>query len=215
MIKLLGKIPNDVTLACSGGDDSMAALAFLLMGRKRVRVAYFDHGTQHGQEALGFIRSHVEDELGVPTTYRTITKERPPGASKEEHWRDERYKWLHSLDGPVITTHHLDDCVETYIFTSLNGVGRPIPYSRGNVIRPFLLARKHELHEFLLAHRMKNWPKGLPDIRSIQDPSNEDISYMRNLIRKEVVPSCLKVNPGLHRVVARKVQAQFDEMGDL
>jgi tRNA(Ile)-lysidine synthase TilS/MesJ len=51
MIKLLGKIPNTVTLACSGGPDSMAALDFLMRGRKRVKVAHFDHGTEHGSKA--------------------------------------------------------------------------------------------------------------------------------------------------------------------
>ena len=51
MIKLACKIPKKVVLACSGGRDSMSALEFLVKGRRDVTVAYFNHGTDHGDDA--------------------------------------------------------------------------------------------------------------------------------------------------------------------
>ena len=51
MIRILGNIPNQVTVACSGGPDSMAIIDFLRKGRKGVTVAHFDHGTDHGISA--------------------------------------------------------------------------------------------------------------------------------------------------------------------
>ena len=51
MIKLLGKIPDKIYVACSGGVDSMAALSFLNNKKRDVAVAHFDHGTEHGIRA--------------------------------------------------------------------------------------------------------------------------------------------------------------------
>ena len=50
----------------------------------------------------------------------------PSGESLEEHWRNERYKFLHS-DDPVITGHNLDDVIEWYLFSSLHGQSKIIP----------------------------------------------------------------------------------------
>ena len=37
----------------------------------------------------------------------------------------------------------------------------------------------------------------------IEDPSNTDISYMRNYIRHEMMPKVLKVNPGIKKTVRK------------
>ena len=47
MIRIIGKIPSTVTVACSGGIDSMVFVDFLLQGRRKVNLAYFNHDTQH------------------------------------------------------------------------------------------------------------------------------------------------------------------------
>ena len=52
MINILGSIPKKVTVACSGGPDSMAVLDFLVKGKKDITVAHFNHGTDHGNEAF-------------------------------------------------------------------------------------------------------------------------------------------------------------------
>ena len=55
MIRILGKIPKNVTVACSGGVDSMAVVNFLLEGRRNVNLAYFNHDTQHSRKAQEFV----------------------------------------------------------------------------------------------------------------------------------------------------------------
>ena len=52
MIRIIGKLPATVTVACSGGIDSMTVVDFLLKGRRRVHLAYFDHDTPHSKNAL-------------------------------------------------------------------------------------------------------------------------------------------------------------------
>lgn len=197
-IELFGpKIPHTVYVACSGGIDSMFALEFLRKGGRDVTAAFFHHGTETSETAYEyFIKPYVEGKLGVKVVTGHIENECPSDKSQEEHWRDERYKFLHGLPGPVVMAHHLDDCVETWLFGALNGTPKTIPYRNGNVIRPFLLARKDFFTSWCLRNKVF-WT---------EDESNKDIKYMRNRIRHKLVPEALKVNPGLHKVVARKVK---------
>jgi tRNA(Ile)-lysidine synthase len=95
-----------------------------------------------------------------------------------------------------VTGHHLGDAIETWIFTSLHGESKLIPYSRGNVIRPFLITPKEEIRDWA-SRRGLSW---------IEDESNSDPKYMRNLIRMAIVPEALKVNPGLGKVIRKKYE---------
>jgi len=127
-----------------------------------------------------------------------VARPRRSDESQEEYWREERYRFLFSLEGPVVTAHHLDDAVETWLFNSIHGKPRTIPYRNRNVIRPFLTTPKSELVSWC---RRK-------DLRWTEDASNSDVAYMRNLIRHQIVPNALQVNPGL-RTVVRKMYSSF------
>jgi len=60
MIKITVPLPKQVTIACSGGVDSMAIVDFL--SRKHdVTIAHFNHGTQHGQKAMKFVAQYCTD----------------------------------------------------------------------------------------------------------------------------------------------------------
>jgi len=199
---LLGSLPNKCYLACSGGVDSMFALSFLKqVPTREVTIAFFHHGTKTSSEALAFLTEKVKDKFNVNLTVAYINLKSNAGISQEEHWRNERYKFFHKLNAPVVMAHHLDDCVETWLFGAMHGQTKTIPYSNGNVIRPFLRFRK----KFIV-----DWCKRRNILWS-EDKSNEDLKYMRNLIRHKIVPEALKVNPGLHKVVDRKVVMAYDE----
>ena len=209
MIKLACPIPNKITLACSGGSDSMVALDFLLRGRKEIRVAHFNHGTDHSQEAEDFLKSfcrYRELELIIGN----INREKSSGESPEEYWRNQRLNWLHDLNVPVVTAHHLDDAVEWWIFSSLNGMGKLIPLRNRNIMRPFLLAPKTEIVDW--ASRK--------EVSFLNDPSNKELDYARNRIRHNIMPEVLKINPGIHTLVRKKLEnnikiAQARKIGDL
>jgi tRNA(Ile)-lysidine synthase len=197
MIQIQGKLEREVYVACSGGVDSMAVVDFLMKNHK-VNLMFFDHGTETSKEARDFLSSRYEPSIqygGMNLEIGNITRIKNKSESWEEYWRTQRYEWFHSFDVPIITCHHLDDCVETWIFTSLNGEGKIIPYSNKNVIRPFRSNRKSEFTNWC---RNKNVPW-------VDDTSNEDTKYMRNFIRHEIVPKALVVNPGLHKVIRKKV----------
>ena len=57
MIKLQGKLPKKISLAVSGGVDSMVALDFLKK-KHEVTVLHYNHGTAHGMEAEDFVTDY-------------------------------------------------------------------------------------------------------------------------------------------------------------
>jgi tRNA(Ile)-lysidine synthase len=196
MINILGSIPNKITVACSGGPDSMAILSFLSShGKRDVSVAYFNHGTRFGKEAETFIRRYCVDRELALTVGRISTMDRGD-KSTEEHWRDERAAFLEDIEGTVVTGHNLDDVTEWYLFSTLHGQSKLIPYTRNNIIRPFLTTSKETLESWCNRH----------DVPYIVDPGNKDEKYMRSIIRHKILPEALRVNPGLAKVIKKKVE---------
>jgi tRNA(Ile)-lysidine synthase len=196
MFKLLNKIPREVTVAVSGGVDSMAAIDFLSQNHK-VSCAHFNHGTKHADEAQDFVADFCSSR-NIHLHLGFITREKYVSESLEEYWRNQRYKFLESVDGTVVTAHHLGDAVETYVFSALHGKPKVIPSRRNNIIRPFLLTPKEEFYSWC---SRKN-------IEWIDDPSNFDNKFMRNFIRNKLMPNVLEINPGIHNVVKNIINNQ-------
>jgi tRNA(Ile)-lysidine synthase len=194
MIHLQGKMPDFLHVACSGGVDSMAAVDFL-SNKHHTNILFFDHQTETSKEAYKFVARYVgEKQIGIVYGKPRYSKQK--SESWEEYWRNERYAFFHSIDAPIVTAHHLDDCVETWLWSSMHGKGKIIPYRNKNVIRPFRLTRKRELE---LWCNLRNVP-------FIKDESNDDTRYIRNYIRHEMMPDVLMVNPGIHKTIAKKVK---------
>lgn len=196
MIKLLGKVPREVVVACSGGVDSVALLHFLSL-KHRVKAAFFHHGTENSDRAEDFVEKLCE-KMSVKLFVGRITESKPKDLSEEEHWRNCRYEFLSSFRY-VVTAHNLDDVAETWVWSSLHGTPKLIPYERGNIRRPLLCTRKKDLIEWCTSHRV-DW---------IEDSSNQDTKYTRNFIRKEMMPQVLRVNPGIHKMLEKKLKEKI------
>jgi tRNA(Ile)-lysidine synthase len=196
MIKLSFKLPRKVGVAVSGGCDSMAVLDFLRRSHE-VTALHFNHGTEGSEEAMGIVHDFCK-EKGIDLLCQYIDKDCPKGASLEDFWRQERYKFFETFYDcmEVVTCHHLDDAVETWIFTSLNGEPRLIPQKRGMFLRPFLQTRKAVFEDWC----------SRKDVPYLEDQSNLDIRFKRNYIRHMLMPKALMVNPGLHKVIRKKYQ---------
>jgi tRNA(Ile)-lysidine synthetase-like protein len=209
--KLLSKGEKFI-LACSGGPDSMAALNFLTKGghARRGLVVFINHGTLTSLQSYKIVKEYCKAKSWRFIS-RTINIASPKGQSQEEYWRNERYRLFgevaafHNVN-KIITAHHLDDAVETYIFNALNGKCYTIPEERelltssefsATIIRPFMENTKQSL----LMYCQEN------NIDYFDDPTNHDGSNMRSYIRKNIVQNALYVNPGLHKVVLKNIKA--------
>lgn len=201
MIKLLGKIPNTrFGVACSGGMDSMAALHFCLKGHRVPEVFCFDHGIPEDVPGFQIVKDYcIFNNLRLHV--KKISAPYIKGISREAHWREERYQWLNSFGIPIITGHHLNDVMETWVFSSISGCPKLIPYQTKNIIRPFLMNTKRELTEWTQRERLI-WH---------DDDLNNDLTFSRNRIRHNIIPEICKVNPGFHTVLRKKIYAKYTD----
>tara|TARA_B100001250_G_C19803566_1_gene792241 strand:+ start:2051 stop:2653 length:603 start_codon:yes stop_codon:yes gene_type:complete len=195
MIRIINKIPSDVVVACSAGLDSMSVVHFLQRGRRNIRLAYFNHDTTHSKNAQKFVEEYAEKQnldLSIGRVMGVKGKR-----SIEEFWRDERYNFFNQINSNfIITCHHLDDCVETWVMSSLHGKSKLIPYKRGdNIYRPFLMTTRKSFREYAIRKEVK-W---------VEDPSNARLEYMRNHVRHAMMPHILKLNPGIRTMVRKKI----------
>jgi tRNA(Ile)-lysidine synthase len=198
MLHVLGKLPRELVVAVSGGPDSMAILDFLNNNHK-VTAYYFDHGTTFGEEAYHFLKEYcARNKITFVTS--VLSSSRPKGKSLEEFWRDERYKRFHDYNLPIVTGHNLDDVVEWFLFSSLHGKGKIIPYQNKNVIRPFLATPKRSLLDW--CERKK--------VPFLVDPGNDDRKFMRSVIRHDVMPHAKVINPGIEKTFKKIVESEYN-----
>ena len=195
MIRIINKIPPSVVIACSGGVDSMVVAHFLRQSHRRVQLAYFNHDTTHSKHAQEFVENYASDnnmDLFIGKIKGSKGKR-----SIEEFWRDERYDFFNRIQTDfLITCHHLDDVVETWVMSALHGRCKLIPYQRGtNIYRPFLMTTKKTIKEYA-KNKNVSW---------IEDPTNDRTEYVRNHVRNTLMPGILKVNPGIRTTIRKKL----------
>lgn len=193
MIRLLGKIPKPAGhfyVAVSGGVDSMVAYDFFEKGEHDPVPFFFNHKTETSKKALKFLM----DTLGG-VAYEEISGNKPKSKSWEEWWRDERMQAFHKQNLPIVTAHHLSDCIETWIWGSIHGQPKLVPYQNKNIIRPFLLTPKSEILNWSKRHK----------VSFLEDESNKDVKFQRNRIRHNLMPEILKINPGIEKTIAKRV----------
>ena len=49
----------------------------------------------------------------------------------------------------------------------------------------------------------------LNNVSYIEDNTNTDTRHTRNYIRHEMMPNVLRVNPGIHKTIAKKVKDEY------
>lgn len=170
-------------VALSGGPDS-AALAWIASRyAESARAVHVNHGLpasdtmQHAAEAVA---------AAVGLALATVTVEVPPGPSPEAQARSVRYGALVDRVAPgevLLTGHTADDVAETVIINISRGAGvagmASIPARRGNIVRPLIGCRRHEVVALAEAQ----------ELPFVQDPANVDVRLTRNRVRAQLMPA--------------------------
>ena len=198
---------ESVTVALSGGADSVSLLFALLQLQKKlgisVSAAHFNHMIR-GAEAdrdEAFAREFCE-RLGVPfiagrgdvPRYAAENK-----ISEEAAARELRYAFLEKTDGLVATAHTASDNFETVLFNLTRGAALGglcgIPPKRGKFIRPLLFCTREDVEQYCKENRLD----------FITDSTNLSDDYTRNNIRHNVIPVLKEINPSAEAAVMRTV----------
>ena len=179
-------IPQKFIIAVSGGVDSVVLL-HMLMAKKpdtiTYIVAHFDHGIRDdSHDDAAFVaqlasNSHLTFELGEGSL---------GSEASEDLARVARYKYLRSIKDKyqaekIITAHHQDDFLETIVLNLLRGTGpRGLNPMQGqnDILRPLMNKNKLDILSYAKEHKL-DWR---------EDPTNTDDKYLRNYVRKNVMP---------------------------
>ena len=179
-------------LAVSGGRDSMALLhAFARVAPNRVAaVASFDHGTGPAATRAAKLVVSVATRLGLEVVMGRAVS---PGLNEAE-WRDDRSRFLSGVaartDGVIVTAHTRDDQVETVFMRVLRDSGaRGLAglYAASDIVRPLLDCSRDEVAAYAR------------DIAAvwIEDPTNASMRFLRNRVRRDLLPALRRSNPTL------------------
>lgn len=197
-----------VLLAVSGGPDSMFLMHYFNWMRPRYQldltVAHIEHGMRPDQDPKE--TAFVEEAAGALGIEMLLGKIDPTvlgqKGSKEELLREERYRLLKEMayrSGShfIALGHQMDDQVETLLIRLLRGSGTrglgSMKVITGTFLRPLLCVKKEEIIDYLEDE----------GIKYVVDPTNTDVSYLRNKIRMELIPYLKTIQPNLNHVLSR------------
>lgn len=185
-------------LAISGGIDSMVLLDLLNKLRFNICVVHCNfqlRGTESdGDEML--VKEICQDSY-IPyfiEKFDTLEFAKENKLSIQLAARKLRYDWFQEIISLgfdyVLTAHHLDDNVETFLINFTRGTGLEgltgIPAQNGNIIRPLLPFSREEIENYANENKIQ-WR---------EDSSNAADKYFRNKLRHNIVPILKELNTG-------------------
>lgn len=200
--------PSRLWIAYSGGCDSTVLLHACARLRDALGLSlsaiHIDHGLHPRSADWARQCRSVCAELGVDYQEQRARIERRPGESLEAEARAVRYRLFASDLGPdewLATAHHLDDQAETLLLALLRGSGvhglagmaARAPLGAGTLVRPLLGFAQADLRAYAEQQRLR-W---------IEDPSNSDLGFDRNLLRHQVMPVLRQRWPSAATTIAR------------
>jgi tRNA(Ile)-lysidine synthase len=202
--------PLPLAVAYSGGADSTALLhAAVKCWPGQVQALHVHHGLQRAADDFEAHCAATCASLGIPLHVGRVDARHAPGESPEDAARRARYVTLadlalaHGLQH-VALAQHADDQVETLLIALSRGAGvdglaaMPACMVRHGVTfhRPLLGVHADDLRAWIAA----------TSIAHIDDPSNEDLRYTRNRIRRLVLPALAEALPQYRETFARSAR---------
>ncbi len=186
-----------VIAAVSGGVDSMTLLHLLARSDERpdweVRVFHLDHRMRPGSGAAARLVQRVSAEWGIACRVKRAS--RP--VTTEAGGRSLRYRAIEEarseLPTPAVamTAHTRDDQAETVLYRASRGAGTRglsgiLERKEPGVLRPLLAFGRLDVMRYAQE-------EGVP---FREDPSNLELRWARNRIRRRVLPELERAVPG-------------------
>ncbi len=204
-----------IVVAVSGGPDSVCLLHILYLLSSQwglgLEVAHFEHGLR-GRESRDDARfvEKLSHDFGLSFSIehgnvRAFADRE--GMGIQEAARILRYDFLERVRADtestyIATAHTADDQAEEVLLRLIRGAGLPglsgIPWVRDNhIVRPLLGVTRQQILGHLKAH----------DIPFVIDQSNNSRAYLRNRIRKDLLPLLSEdFNPAIVRTINRTAE---------
>ncbi|MGL6071535.1 tRNA lysidine(34) synthetase TilS [Craterilacuibacter sp.] len=193
-------------LGLSGGVDSMVLLDLLARARRQLgfslSAVHVHHGLSAHADAWAGVCAGVCAALGVPLRVERVLVAVAGGESLEAVARRERYGvYAASAADAIVLAHHQDDLAETVLLQLLRGGGpralAAMPVWRVHqgvaLWRPLLGFARSEIEAYAAAHSLQ-W---------VEDESNADTRWRRNLLRHKILPQVALTMPHYRQHLTR------------
>lgn len=187
-------------IAVSGGIDSIVLTHLCKQANYNFAIAHCNFNLR-GEEsdADELFINELGDSLNVEVFvqhFDTLNYSELNGVSIQMAARTLRYEWFNDLSTQlnfkyILTAHHLDDSLETFIINLTRGTGIEgllgIPSVNDNIVRPLLPFTRSDIESFAKDFKLA-WR---------EDRSNASTKYLRNKIRHNIIPELKIINPKL------------------
>lgn len=214
-----------IVIAVSGGADSCALALGIseLVNRKKLEnrfaIAHFNHGLR-GEESDADAEFVRELSRGLGFDYLEDRPKKGLHRSQgnlEQHARVERYRFLESAAAEygasaVLTAHTVNDQAETLLMNLVRGSGLT-GLSGMRPVRPFGYGEEGGkiAGGLVIARPLLRWAAREETVRYVnesgveirRDTMNDDLSFLRVRVRKELIPALKELNPGIVRTLSR------------
>ena len=178
-------------LAISGGVDSMVLANLFLINNLNFSIAHCNfqlRGKESDDDELFINKWCSEKDIKLYNKkFSTEDYCKNNKLTIQMGARELRYEWFSELIDKekydfIVTAHHIDDQLETFIINSIRGTGIDglvgIPDKINKIIRPLLTSSKDQIIEYSKVNK----------INYREDSSNDKEDYLRNKIRHSVIP---------------------------
>lgn len=206
-------------VAVSGGVDSMVLANLFIQNNLNFSIAHCNFGLRakesNADQEFILSWSRKNKIKCYSSKFSTTAFCEKSKVSIQEGARNLRYNWfnelkvIHKFDY-IVTAHHLDDQLETYLINSMRGTGLKgllgIPEITSNLFRPLLQILKDEILVYADINKI--------DFR--EDSSNSKNDYYRNMIRNSIIPEfkkfddnvMLKFKTTVNNLISTKIFAE-------
>lgn len=219
---------SHILMAVSGGQDSLC-LARLLIDLQpkwhwRIGLVHCDHGWRPDSAENAKHVMALAQAWGVQGWLESATIAPPNSEAAARDWRYHSFAKIAQQQGYsyVVTGHTMSDRAETILYNLIRGTGtdglgtlpwlrplvKPLFVDKQNIdthleetiackislVRPLLNMTRQETGEFCQVHQLPVW----------EDSSNQDLSFRRNRVRRELMPYLQKqFNPKVEQALAQ------------
>ena len=165
---------SSVSLAVSGGPDSMALLLLAHAAELDITAIHVDHQLRPDSARDADIIRTVTEPFGITLVVHTVNV--GDGPNLEARARTARYAMF---PAEIMTGHTEDDQAETVLINLLRGAGaQGLSAMRPGITRPLLRIRREETRSLCTSL----------NIATVDDLTNTDPRFLRNRVRHELLP---------------------------
>jgi tRNA(Ile)-lysidine synthase len=210
--ELLPSKQTPVYVSVSMGLDSVAAYHFLKMKKYNVIPIHFNHNLRKQNYVMEFkfrelfANSRVVIGLAAPK----LKTEAECRSARLDFYRDEI-----TNNAIIITGHHLDDYVESYLMNCFRGHPTHTPinlcsdFPTFKIVHPFLLTEKKDFEEFVNSNTFKYLQDYIEHDESNDIIKGSQRNWLRHVIVPEMKKQSVSVKKYCRELIADDVKNKF------